>query len=173
MSHRRLTLALAAGAVLSALAAGPVAAGGFATTEVTSGLDEPPVAGEDREVRVLLLQHGVTPVDYGQVLVTAVPAGAGDAVTAEAMALGDGAWAATLVFPTAGEWQVRVTHNDLETPGPVAITVADAGQAVPLIAASIGGLAALAMALIAVVLLVRRPKPEATGTAGEPALHRG
>lgn len=173
--HRRhrLILAMAALAAVLALSAVPVAAGGVATAEVTAGLDEPPVAGEDREVHVLLLQHGVTPVDFGSVVMTAVQPESGESFSAEATSLGNGAWAATLAFPSAGDWEVSVTHNELATPAAMAITVADAGLALPPMAAPVAGMALLALVLVTAIAIVRRQRPGAPATGpAEPSLPR-
>src|SRR5688572_21558481 len=56
----RPALSLAVLATLAALTAGAVAAGNYAETSIVDGADTPPTAGEERELRVLLLQHGVT-----------------------------------------------------------------------------------------------------------------
>jgi hypothetical protein len=171
---RRLTLVLVALASLLALSAVPVAAGGSATADVTAGLDEPPIAGEDREVRVLLLQHGVTPVDFGRVAMTATLPSSGETVTTEATSVGDGSWAATIVFPSAGQWQLRVTHNDLETPAAMAVAVADAGPSLPPLAAPIAAIAGLLLVALLVMVVVRRSRPTApSATPAEAPLPRG
>jgi hypothetical protein len=172
MSHRRLVFAALAGSVVAAIAAAPVAAGGSATIEVTAGLDEPPVAGEERELRVLVLQHGVTPVDFGTVIVTATRAGSGESVTAQATSLGAGTWAASLAFPEAGPWQVRVVHDELAMPAPISVTVASSGIDLPA-AAPIVGLAALVLVLALVVALGRRPRSSTPAAPVEPSLRGG
>ena len=67
----RTTLSLAVLAALAAVTAGAVAAGNYAETSIVDGADTPPTAGEERELRLLLLQHGITPVDHGSVELTA------------------------------------------------------------------------------------------------------
>ena len=67
----RTTLSLAVLAALAAVMAGAVAAGNYAETSIVDGANTPPTAGEERELRLLLLQHGITPVDHGRVELTA------------------------------------------------------------------------------------------------------
>ena len=177
MSQRsRIGIGLATFAVLALLAALPVAAGNYAEVEVTSGLDQPPSAGEDRDLGLLLLQHGVTPVDHGQVLVTAVHPDTGETVTADAVPLGDGAWTATIAFPTAGDWQVRVTHSEFETPQPMAVSVTEAVSPMSVLAILLvmGGVALIL--LIATGALVRRSRSTAVAAPTSPIespLHGG
>jgi hypothetical protein len=147
--HRtRLALALVTATLLS-LTAGAVAAGSYADVAFTDGMDAPPTAGEEREIGFTLLQHGVTPVDFGEVTLTATAPGT-PPVAVPATPLGGGRWVAAVTFPAAGDWQLRVTHSELETPPAVAVSVGDAAFAWP---ASLLPLAAIAMA--AMLLLVR------------------
>jgi hypothetical protein len=148
MRHRtRLALAIATATILS-LAAGAVAAGSYADVGFTDGMVAPPTAGEEREIAFTLLQHGVTPVDFGEVRLTATAAGT-DPVTVQATALGDGRWIAIVTFPAAGDWQLRVTHSELETPPAVTVSVAEAAFTWP---ASFLPMAAIGVA--AILLLV-------------------
>ena len=177
MSQRsRIGIGLATFAVLAILAAVPVAAGNYAEVTVTSGLDEPPAAGEERDLGLLLLQHGVTPVDHGQVLVTAVNPSTGETVTADAASLGDGAWTATIAFPSPGDWQVRVTHSEFETPQPMTVSVADASSPMSVVAvpAAMGALG-LVILLVAGALIrrTRAARPTAAGAPMESPLHGG
>ena len=141
-----LSLALLGG--LLALTTATALAGGYAEALISGG-DEPPTAGEEREVRVTLLQHGVTPVDWGQVMITATLPGTGERVSVPATSLGDGEWAATLSFPSAGDWQLRVVHDQLETPQATSFSVAAAPGA-----AWLPGAASLAGMLLAAVVLI-------------------
>jgi YtkA-like len=156
MRHRtRLALAITTATLLS-LVAGAVAAGSYADVGFTDGMDAPPTAGEEREIGFTLLQHGVTPVDFGEVTVTATAPGAAP-VTVQATPLGDGRWVATVTFPAAGDWQLRVTHTELETPAAVPVSVGEAAFAWP---ASLLPMAAIGMAAILVLVgaaaIVRR-----------------
>jgi hypothetical protein len=115
--HRiaRSIVALVASLVLLSLLAGVALAGGWAQVVVINGAGDPPIAGEPLEYRFKLLQHGVTPVDFGRVQLTATPAGGGDEIVVQATSAGDGGWVARLTLPSDGEWQMRVVHPDLET----------------------------------------------------------
>ena len=144
---KRFARALAAASFLVTLTAGAAAAGNYADVGFIDGMSEPPIAGEEREIRFSLLQHGVTPVDHGQVVLTATLPGA-DPLIFEAAPLGDGEWLATILVPTAGDWQLRVTHSEFETPAAVQMPVAEAafswhGSMLPI----------AAIALVAVLLL--------------------
>jgi hypothetical protein len=118
-------------AAMTALAAMPVLAGNYADATIVEGGAAPPVAGEEREIRVRLLQHGVTPVDHGSVDVTARLDGAGEALTVAATHDGGGVWVATITFPSAGAWEVGVTHSVFETSPPVTMDVAAAAESAP------------------------------------------
>jgi YtkA-like len=147
----RTTLALAMLAALGALTAGTVAAGNYAETSIIDGADTPPTAGEERELRLVLLQHGVTPVDHGSVELTAWLPGTDERLSVVATSVGNGEWVATVTFPTAGDWQMRVIHSVFETPTASAISVAPSPTTAWLPAAgSIAGMLVLAVALIVV-----------------------
>jgi hypothetical protein len=128
--------------------AGAAAAGNYAEVGYTEGMDAPPTAGEEREIRFSLLQHGVTPVNFGQVTLTATMSGV-EPVVVQASSLGGGAWAASLTFPTAGDWQLRVTHSELETPPSVAVSVAEAALTWPALVLPIGAIGIAAIVLVA------------------------
>ena len=78
----RSAVALLAAMALTTLAAGAVLAGGWASATLTPTSGEPPVAGEERELTVTLLQHAQTPVDFGEVQLTATHTGTGATTTA-------------------------------------------------------------------------------------------
>ena len=147
----RTTLALALLAALAALTAATVAAGNYAETSIIDGAETPPTAGEERELRLLLLQHGVTPVDHGSVDLTAWLPGTDERISVAATSVGDGEWIATVSFPAAGDWQMRVLHSVFETPPAFALAVAPSSATVWLPAAgAIAGMLLVAVALIAV-----------------------
>jgi hypothetical protein len=147
-SARRLAAALGGLIAVTVLTTTSALAGNYAEVSLAPG-DMPPTAGEERELRLTLLQHGVTPVDVGTVTLTAWLPGTGERLAVEATSLGGGEWIAALTFPTDGDWQMRVTHSVFETPEASLIAVAPAGFGwVP------GALAFGAMGLIVVVLLV-------------------
>jgi hypothetical protein len=147
----RTTLALALLAALGALTAATVAAGNYAETSIVDGDETPPSAGEERELRLLLLQHGVTPVDHGSVELTAWLPGTDERISVVATSVGNGEWVANVTFPAAGEWQMRVLHSVFETPAAFALAVAPSSATVWLpAAATIGGMLLVAVALIVV-----------------------
>ena len=156
----RTALSLAILAALAAITAGAVAAGNYAETSVIGGGDPPPTAGEERELRLLLLQHGITPVDHGSVELTAWLPGTDERISVVATSAGDGEWVATVTFPTAGDWQMRVVHSVFETPPATAIAVGASPAAAWLPAAgSIGAMLLAAVALIVVARVMSRAKP--------------
>jgi hypothetical protein len=109
------------------------------------------VAGEELALRYRLLQHGVTPVDHGTVLVTATLPETGERLVVEATSAGDGEWVATMTLPTTCDWQIVVAHADLETSGVAPLTVLDAGSGAAF--ASPGLPVLLALAAVAVMVL--------------------
>jgi YtkA-like protein len=161
----RLALSLAVMTALAALTAGSVAAGNYAETSIVDGADTPPTAGEERELRVLLLQHGVTPVDHGSVDLTAWLPATDEHITVPATSVGDGEWLATVTFPTAGDWQVRIVHSVFETPAAMAMAVEPAPTMAVLPAAG----AIAAMLLLALVLIVTARRLAGGRAATEPA----
>lgn len=155
---RRLAAAVAALLALGALSAIPAWAGNFAEVTIISGAEAPPTVGEEREIRVSLLQHGVTPVDHGTVMVLATLPGTTDTVSAEATSAGGGEWVATISLPAEGEWQLRVAHSVFETSPPTPFPVAAADSwllpAVPFAGAFLAMLVVVAMMMV----LGRRPQ---------------
>ena len=169
MAHaNRLAGALATASIILALTAGAVAAGNYADVGFIDGMSEPPTAGEEREIRFSLLQHGVTPVDHGQVMLTATLPGA-DPLTFEATALGDGEWVATILVPTAGDWQLRVTHSEFETPVAVPMPVAEAAFSWPGSILPIAAIALVGVLLLAGAGFVARRAPAEAVPSTEPA----
>lgn len=156
MRHRtRLVVAIATATLLS-LAAGAVAAGSYADVGFTDGMDAPPTAGEERDIGFTLLQHGVTPVDFGEVTLTATAPGAAP-VAVQATSLGDGRWMATVTFPAAGDWQLRVTHSELETPPAVGVAVDEAAVVWPASLLPVAAMATTAVLFLAgAAVLARR-----------------
>lgn len=144
-----------------------VLAGGWAEVTIVGGAEEPPVAGEEREIRLLMLQHGVRPVNHGTVELQASLPGSGERVTVTATSAGGGEWVATIAFPVEGDWQLRATHNDLATSPATAIAVAPGGTAAwfPPVA-SVAGVALLAVALLAAARLLGGRRPAERAPAG-------
>jgi len=161
----RVGAGLATLAALLALITGTALAGGWAEVVMSGASEDPPVAGETDEIQFTLLQHGVTPVDFGDVNLTAVNTETGQELTVPATSLGDGRWSARLTFPAAGSWQIGVRHNELETSGPMTLTVGPDAQLAWLPPAlTLGIFAAVALALIGGMLLFRS-RPVAAGRA--------
>ena len=123
----RIGAGLAGLAVLVTLATGTALAGNFGEVTFIDGADGPPTAGEEREIRFALLQHGLAPIEDGRVDVTLTHAGTGEVLAVQATHLGDGIWAATVVFPLDGDWQVAVGHQWFETSEPTTLAVAPVG----------------------------------------------
>jgi hypothetical protein len=169
--HHRMRIALAAATliVLVAVAGGTALAGNYVEVEITAGMGEPSAVGEERELRFSLLQHGVTPVDHGQVLVTATLPGA-ESVTVPATSLGDGAWTATLALPSPGEWRLRVTHSVFETPDAVAFSVVDTPIGWSAAVIPIAGIALAALAVVATATILSRRVPAPPAATTEPSI---
>ena len=159
----RVGAGLATLAALLALITGTALAGGWAEVVMTDASEDPPVAGESGEIEFTLLQHGVTPVDFGDVNLTAVNTETGEELTVAATSLGGGRWSASLTFPVAGSWQLGVRHNDLETSGPTTLTVGPDAQLARLPPAlTLGVFAAVVLAVIGGKILFRN-RPAVTG----------
>lgn len=156
--------ALAGAALLFAAGSGVVAAGGFAEVGIETGSDAPPVAGQEREIRISLLQHGVTPVNDGRVELTATHPESGEAINVEAISRGSGEWVASVTFPVGGEWRVRVLHQDFETSAPIPLSVDAADQLawLPVGLAIAGFVAAAAVVAAGMLLMPRRHAGSAT-----------
>ena len=164
----RTTLSLAVLAALAAVMAGAVAAGNYAETSIVDGADTPPTAGEERELRLLLLQHGITPVDHGSVELTAWLPGTDERISVMATSAGAGEWVTTVTFPTAGDWQLRILHSEFETPPASAFAVGPSAAAAWLPAT--GSIAAMLLVALALIVVARRMSGRAGGEpAGEPA----
>jgi hypothetical protein len=161
----RVGAGLATLAALFALITGTALAGGWAEVVMVDVPQDPPVAGETGEVEFSLLQHGITPVDFGEVTLTAIHPDTGEELSVPATNHGDGLWSATVAFPVAGSWRIGVEHNDLETSAPTTLTVGPVDQLAWLPATlTLGIFAAMALAVIG-GMLIRRGRPV---TASEP-----
>lgn len=163
-SIRRLALGAATLTALLGLVAGTALAGNFAEVTMLDSADDPPRAGESRDIEFRLLQHGVTPVTFGDVQLTATLPGSDDEIVVPATSLGDGRWTATVTFPAEGQWQVRVTHSVFETSAPTTLQVAagtaasaTGGATSPWTFLLIAGLAAAAILGTAVIRIGHKP----------------
>ena len=159
----RVGAGLATLVVLLALITGTALAGGWAEVVMTDASEDPPVAGETGEIQFMLLQHGVTAVDFGEVNLTAVNTETGEELSVPATSLGGGRWSANVTFPVAGSWQIGVRHNELETSGPTTLTVGPDAQLAWLPPTlTLGVFAAVVLAVIGGMLLFRT-RPAVSG----------
>ena len=147
MRHRSIALPLA---VLALFAVASIAfAGGWAQVNVTNVPADPP-PGEETTIQLNVLQHGMTPVSWPGLTVVATDATTGAVVRVAAKASGpEGAYAATLVFPSAGEWRLTFESPNLLMEGSAAIHVANpaaaAFNAMPLLLTMLAAFAVLAI----------------------------
>lgn len=113
MRHRVLTAALSAMA-LSLVLATSALAGGWAQAIMDSPPDDPGGPNQPVTIGFTLLQHGVTPVDWGTATVVLTNDATGRSVTADARPQGAvGHWVAEISVPAEGTWSYEVRH-DLE-----------------------------------------------------------
>lgn len=154
-------------AVLAAAAAGlvavaPAGAGGWATVT----LDPMPAGlgpGDTWRTDITFLQHGRTPLTGIHPTVTITDAGTGAThAYPAAETKRPGVYAAEVVFPAAGRWNVEVTSDwwgeNRLTFGPVAVEgtpLAGGSREVPLLPAAVG-LVALVAAAAGALLLARQ-----------------
>jgi YtkA-like len=150
----RIWIVLASLAAAAALATAPAAAGNWAESSIIDGGGSTPTAGEERELRVLLLQHGITPVDHGDVELSAWLPGTDERITVPAAHVGGGEWVATVTFPTSGEWQLRVMHSTFETPQATAFAVRPSSALAWLPAT--GSIAAMLLVALALIVAAHR-----------------
>jgi hypothetical protein len=127
---RRILRGLAAAALLVALSAGAVSAGGWATIQTDSGNPPQPNAGEPFTFGFTVLQHGVTPAGWVETpTFLGINGTTGERIEVKATASGaDGHFVATVTLPSAGFWTWQVVLTDLivETaPQPIAVATAD------------------------------------------------
>jgi hypothetical protein len=114
MRHRFLTATLTALAT-TLLLAGTALAGGWANAIIDEPPPDPQNAGEPVTIGFTLLQHNVTPVDFGSPSVTFRNSSTGEEATVVAQQEGAvGHFVATFTFPSDGTWRYQVTHPDLE-----------------------------------------------------------
>ena len=163
----RLALGAATLATLLMAAAGIALAGNFGAVTFVDGTADPPTAGEAREIRFSLMQHGVTPINDGTVALTATLPGTDESISVPATNVANGEWAATVTFPVEGDWQVRVTHSVFETSPASTLAVASAGAAAATVAQpwTFVLIAVVALLLVAVsAMAIVRSRREAAPT---------
>lgn len=167
MRTRSLTASLLA-LVATLLFAGGVLAGGFATVSVDLPPDDPS-AGEPIQIDFTVLQHGITPTDYGPMQITLVNRDSGERTTFSATSEGSGGrWSATVTPPTSGEYDLVFTHDlELRMIGRPVLSVVDTPTGIGPLPGWIG-LAAAAGALIVLLgFAARRRLGQAPVTTGQ------
>jgi hypothetical protein len=120
-------------------------------------------------VGITLLQHGATPVSWGEIGITAVNADTGERLTFSGTPqLSDGRWATWVELP-AGRWSLTVTHPDLAVTGteaelsltigePAAVAATDASgtNLSPALGLGLGAVLLLTLAAAGSYLMLRR-----------------
>jgi hypothetical protein len=176
---RRVFAATFLAALLGMLAAAPTLAGGWAQASI----DPATTPGDDDTPTIVvfgLLQHGVTPVDFGSATVSAFDPASGETVEADARPLRNGRWSAELRLRPGATWRLTIQHTQLQvaaaadmtlTTGPAlgASAVSGAAANVGLLAVLIG--AAFVPLLVGGSLLLalwRRPPANRHDVATQP-----
>lgn len=160
------------------LAARPAAAGGWVVITL-DGLPGPVRAGEELRVGFMVRQHGVTPTNGVEPLLTATNPETGETVTAEAQQVGaTGHFEAAVVFPAAGDWAWQISVPPFPQAmefEPITVLPAAGGSGAALFGVGADGVraamrwagAGLLLAAAAVILIGRRraaAAPEAAGS---------
>lgn len=168
--RRRMALAASSASILSLILAATAFAGGWANAVMDPPPDDPPGTTEPVTLGFTLMQHGVTPVDWGNAQVVLTNAETGQEIVAPATPSGPtGHWTAEVMLPADGSWSYQVRHDlEITLMGAQPIVVggaqaAAAGTATlsPALLAAGGFLAVLAIAVVGGVLLfVYRSRPE-------------
>lgn len=113
MRYRAATAALSATALTLILATSALA-GGWANAIMDSPPDDPGGPNQPITIGFTLLQHGVTPVDWGTAQVVLTNEATDQSVTVDAAPQGKaGHWVAEVSVPAEGTWSYEVRH-DLE-----------------------------------------------------------
>ena len=107
----RLLLSLPIALLMALAVAGVATAGGYATATMDPPPDEP-VAGEPVELGFTLMQHGVTPTNWGQAVFSVVDVDSGERTNYPATPSGAaGHWTVEVIFPAGGSYRFEVTHD--------------------------------------------------------------
>lgn len=126
MRHRSIasSAAILMAVLMPLVAATSALAGGWAQVTAQNVPVDPP-AGEETTISLTMLQHGQTPVSWPQLTVIATDTSSGTVVSVEALASGAaGSYVAKLTFPTAGQWTLSYTSQDLIMEGSATVVVA-------------------------------------------------
>ncbi len=148
---RRFLLASITALSLALLVALPAAAGGWASASLQKGA---PTDDGGSSVGITLLQHGVTPVDWGEVGITAVNASSGERLTFSGTPrLSDGRWTTWIELPP-GSWNLAVTHTDLQVGSEEGLSLTVGAPAATTSAGATAAQASPVLMLIAGLMLV-------------------
>jgi hypothetical protein len=168
--RRRLALAASFASILSLVLAATAFAGGWANAVMDTPPDDPAGPNEPVTLGFTLMQHGVTPVDWGNPQILLTNADTGEQITVAAHPEGaTGHWIAQVSLPANGSWSYEVRHDLLITMmGAQPISVGGATAAAtsnsaiglsPALLAAGGFLALLSVAVLTgVLLIVRQPR---------------
>jgi len=168
---RRLALAAPSASILTLILAATAFAGGWANAVMDTPPDDPAGTNEPVTLGFSLMQHGVTPVDWGTAQIVLTNDETGQEIVANATPQGAiGHWTAEVKLPADGTWSYQVRH-DLEItlmgaqPIAVGAQAATAGGTAiglsPALLAAGAFLALLGMALLGgVLLVVRHSRPD-------------
>ena len=171
--RRRLALAASTASILSLLLAATAFAGGWANAVMDTPPDDPAGPNEPVTLGFTLMQHGVTPVDWGIAQVVFTNDATGQEIIAIATPSGPiGHWSAEVTLPADGSWSYVVRHDlQITLMGAQPISVGGAPAATtggtaaigisPALLAAGGFLAVLGVAVLAGALLaVRNSRPD-------------
>jgi hypothetical protein len=130
MRHRAATALLSATA-LTLLLASTALAGGWAMATQDTPPDDPGGPNQPITIGFTLLQHGVTPVDWGATQVVLTNDETGESVIVDARQQGPtGHWVAEISVPSTGTWSYDVRHElEIAMTGFEPITIGSAGAA--------------------------------------------
>ena len=164
MRHR-LAIAAATSSLLTLLLAATALAGGWANAVMDTPPDDPPGPNQSVTLGFTLMQHGVTPVDWGSAQIVLTNADTGEQVVATARPQGaTGHWVADVTLPTSGSWSYEVRHDlavTMRRAQPISVggSASTAGSAIgisPALMAAASLLAVLGVAVAAGTLLIVR-----------------
>ncbi len=171
--RRRLALAASTASILSLLLAATAFAGGWANAVMDTPPDDPAGPNEPVTLGFTLMQHGVTPVDWGTAQVVFTNDATGQQIVANATPSGPiGHWSAEVTLPADGSWSYQVRHDlQITLMGAQPINVGGAPAATaggtaaigisPALLAAGGFLAVLGVTVLAgVLMVVRNSRPD-------------
>lgn len=155
MRHRATTAALSA-TLLTLIMASSALAGGWANAIMDTPPDDPVTPGQPITIGFTLLQHGVTPVDWGTAQVVLTNEATGQSVTFVSRPQGAvGHWVADINVPAEGTWTYAVRHDlVIEMTGFDPITVGPAAAPAAGTAGSLGVQPALLLPAAFLTLLL-------------------